>query len=194
MATAQRSYASQYTSSLLLWMIGKNIPLSELEKYRDQEGGSLGGDYKYVAGGKRDDNAINTIVNGLTQNVVVKQVAAEWNSFPPAIRMGITEACNGNRRSNNWYKGVLALDRLLGGKVLAKQTDGPTKRVLREDADGRLRSEQKSVSPAVAGAQRAQAEKVSLPPGYDSWTAAQKNGWRQQQRQLAKAAEQRPRW
>lgn len=153
---------------LILWLVGKNIPLGHFHKYQTEEareaaGGRSPMSFSY-AGSKEVDRAAGIIVGGMSQYPVAELVAKEWDYFPPQLRMAITNIANTQHRSNNVAKGLAYLDKLLKGRVLSKQFTGPTQRDL-VTVNGVLVSRNRRINMAVAGAQRAHAA-YSRPANY----------------------------
>ncbi len=165
-----------------IWLIDRNIGISrwksveELSNIKPNELDSQSRVYHSGSYGdnKRLSNTVNIIVNSMSHPDAVELIAQEWGLFPPALRMGLTdamkEACG--IRSGNKTKGIIRLDKMLGGKILAKIDNRRTDRDLRV-IDGEVVSRQRRVNPAVAGAMRAHAEFV-LPPNYNQLTPAEK--------------------
>lgn len=153
--------------SLILWMVERNLPLGHFKKYSGSEETRAFG----IHTSKRPEETARKIVGGLSQYDVAKQVAKEWEIFPPLLRMRITDFCASNSHSGNVRKGISYLDELLKGKIRRRET-GPTERRLVERG-GKLISEQRGINPAVAGAERAFAI-LSKPANYDKMTPAEK--------------------
>lgn len=170
--------------SLVLWLVSKNIPLGHFTRYQTEEARSkvgAGGPISFnYAGSKEVDRVAGIIVGGMSQYPVAELVAKEWDGFPPQLRMSITNIANTQHRSNNVAKGLMHLDKLLGGRVLSRQTHGPTERRI-ITVGGRLISVNRRINPAVAGAERAHAGFVR-PPHYTKMSSAEK---RKLNRQLA---------
>ena len=161
---------------LVLWMVGKNIPLGHFHKYQTEEargaaGGGIPLSFRY-AGDKEVNRAAGIIIGGMSQYPVAELVAKEWDSFPPQLRMAITNMANTQHRSNNVSKGLAYLDKLLKGRVLSQKTYGPTQRDL-VMVGGRLVSRNRLINPAVAGAERAFAAFVR-PTDYNNMSPAKK--------------------
>jgi len=165
-----------------IWLIEKKIPLSQwrsLEELKDMKPDrfdSVGRVYHSGSFGdeKQLHNTVNIIVNSMSHPDAVALIVEEWNFFPPALRMRLTDELNKacGARSGNNTKGIVRLDKILGGKILSKVDDRRTDRDLRV-IGGQVVSRQRRVNPAVAGAMRAHAEFV-LPPNYNQLTPAEK--------------------
>ncbi len=167
---------------LVLWLVGKNKPLGHFRKYQTEEareaaGGGKPLSFRYM-GDKEVDRAAGIIVSGMSQYPVAELVAKEWDSFPPQLRMAITNIANTQHRSNNVTKGLTYLDKLLCGKVLSRQITGPTQRDL-VTVNGILVSRNRRINMAIAGAERAHAAFVR-PPHYHRMSAAEKKRVNQQ--------------
>ena len=167
---------------LVLWLIGKNKPLGHFHKYQTEEareaaGGGAPLSFRYV-GDKEVDKAAGIIVSGMSQYLVAKLVAKEWEGFPPQLRMAITNIANTQHRSNNVAKGLAYLDKLLSGRVLSRQVTGPTQRDL-VTVNGTLVSRNRRINMAIAGAERAHAAFVK-PSHYQKMSAAEKKRVNQQ--------------
>jgi hypothetical protein len=168
---AQRDLSGDTSSSLLLWVLAQNIPLSDVRKYSD-ESGSRKLDTSFRPEGKKLDAMANTVVNGLTQDAVFDLVVREWKLLPPMLRRRITEVCNGPTRSNNSSKAIKRLDVALNGAILSRKAE-MTERKLVDAGHGKARAERRVINPSVAGAERAFAI-VARPANYDSLSPAQK--------------------
>lgn len=168
--------------NLVLWLVGKNIPLGHFHKYQTEEmreaaGGGSPLSFCY-ASDKEVDRAAGIIVSGMSQYPVAELVAKEWDGFPPPLRMAITNMANTQHRSNNVAKGLAYLNKILNGRVLSQKSYGPTQRSL-VVVDGRLISVNRRINPAVAGAERAHAA-FSRPPHYSKMSSAEKKRVNQQ--------------
>ena len=75
-------------------------------------------------------------------------------------------------KSGNKTKGIISLDKKLGGKILSSIDTRRTDRDLRV-IGGEVVSRQRRVNPAVAGAMRTYAA-LALPPNYNQLTPAEK--------------------
>lgn len=163
-----------------IWLVGKNIPLSQwrkLEVLKDMKPDrhdSLDRTFGGSSSDKKLSNAANIIVNSMSHPDAVDLVAEEWNFFPSILRMYVTSAMNEafGTRSGNKTKGIVRLDKMLGGKILSKVDSRRTDRDLRV-IGGEVVSRQRRVNPAVAGAMRAHAAFV-LPSNYNQLTPAEK--------------------
>ncbi|HRH25423.1 MAG TPA: hypothetical protein PLD99_00520, partial [Parcubacteria group bacterium] len=141
------------SQNIILWMVAQNLPLGHFEKYL--EGGSLAKDASSAKSYtmKKKETIARAIVNGLSQYAVAGQVAKEWDSFDPQIRMLITDMCNNTASlSGNVRKGVARLDQLTGGKIRRNGT-GPTERKLIV-VDGTVVSVRQRVNTAMTNAER----------------------------------------
>jgi hypothetical protein len=117
------------------------------------------------------------VVAGLTHDDTVQLVANEWEILPGVLRMRITQLANerlSNPSSNTQVKGITALDKKLGGKILV-QAKGPTTRDLRV-IDDVLVSRQRAIRPEVRGAAQAFAA-YAKPKDFDSWSPKQRREW-----------------
>ena len=162
--------------NLVLWLVGKNIPLGHFHKYQTEEarekaGGGLPMSFSH-ARSKEVDRAASIVVGGMSQYPVAELVAGEWDDLPPQLRMAITNMANTQHRSNNVAKGLAYLDKLLDGRVLSQKSYGPTERNL-VMVHGRLVSVNRRINPAVAGAERAHAAFVR-PPNYSKMSSAER--------------------
>ena len=167
--------------NLVLWLVGRNIPLGHFSRYQTEEareaaGGGAPMSFSY-AGSKEVDRAASIIVGGMAQYSVTELVAKEWNEFPPQLRMAITNMANTQHRSNNVSKGLSYLDKLLDGRVLSQKTYGPTQRDI-ITVDGHLVSRNRRINPAIAGATRAHAS-FARPPHYHKMSASEKKKFNQ---------------
>ena len=163
-----------------IWLVRKNVPLSQWRKLEElgdmkpDKFDSFDQTFGVHSSDKTLSNAANVIVNSMSHPDAVDLVAKEWNFFPSVLRMYVTMAMNEafGTRSGNKTKGIVRLDKMLGGKILSKVDDRRTERDLRV-IGGQVVSRQRRVNPAVAGAMRAHAE-FALPPNYDLLTPAEK--------------------
>lgn len=163
------------SQNIILWMVAQNLPLGHFEKYL--EGGSLAKDASSAKSYtmKKKETIARAIVNGLSQYAVAGQVAKEWDSFDPQIRMLITDMCNNTASlSGNVRKGVARLDQLTGGKIRRNGT-GPTERKLIV-VDGTVVSVRQRVNTAMTNAERAFAT-VAKPSNYHTMSPQQKRRW-----------------
>ena len=164
------------------WLVDRNLNLSEWKKIealkdiKPDRFDSLDSDYHsgLFGQGKLLSNRVNVIVNSMSHPDAVELVANEWNFFPPILRMRLTDEMNKacGTRSGNKTKGIIRLDKMLGGKILSKFDSRSTDRDLRV-IGGEVVSIQRRVNPAVAGAMRAHAA-FALPPNYNMLTPAEK--------------------
>ncbi len=169
-------------TNLVLWLVGKNLPLGHFHKYQTEEareaaGGGSPMSFHYF-GSKEVYRAAGIIVSGMSQYPVAELVAKEWDGFPPQLRMAITNMANTQHRSNNVAKGLAYLDKLLSGRVLSQKVYGPTQRTL-VTVGGRLISVNRRINPAIAGAERAHAA-FSRPSHYHKMSPAEKKRVNQQ--------------
>lgn len=164
--------------NMILWCLCHNIPLGHFDKYNK---GEIEGEYRgglVYASQKEVDTAARKIVGGLSQYKVAEQVAKEWGSFGPGLRMAITDFANQSGHSGNVMKGILYLNQLLGGKILRRAVV-VEERVLVErggQTGAEFRRQRRSV---VIGAERAFAAFV-LPRDYNNWSPAKKKMYREQ--------------
>lgn len=165
-----------------LWLVEKKFHISEWKKIealkdiKPDEFDSLTRAYHSETYGmsKLLSNTANIIVNSMSHPDAVELVANEWDFFPPALRMRLTDEMNKacGTKSGNKTKGIVRLDKMLGGKILSRADNRRTDRDLRV-IDGEVVSRQRRVDPAVAGAMRAHAE-FALPPNYNQLTPSEK--------------------
>lgn len=167
--------------ALVMWLIARNLPLSQWERYKDMDCGIN------PVGVQKQDRIVSTIINSLSHPAAVQIVVRDWHSLESHLRMRVTveanRAAGGDRhRSNNVTKGILRLDKLLGGRVLKSVDHAPTVRDLRV-VGGVYMSRERRLQPAAVGATRAFAAH-SLPLNYRSLRPAEK---RRIQKELAKS-------
>ncbi len=136
--------------SLMLKLIELNIPLSRWREYENDTTRTTGAGFFW---GKNPQHTVDKIVNSLSHPDAVDLVARELKdpNFSSAMRSLIVQTCNDARgnRSNNVTKGILALDKKMGGAILVEKHFAPTERVLTENGWSNRR-----VDPAIAGAER----------------------------------------
>lgn len=174
-----------------LWLIDQKINIShwksvqELDDIRPDKFDPLSRTHHSEMYGlsKLLSNTVKIIVNSMSHPDAVELVANEWDFFPPALRMRLTDEMNKacGTRSGNKTKGIVRLDKMLSGKILRKIDDRRTDRELRV-IGGEVVSRQRRVDPAVAGATQAYAA-FALPPNYNQLTPAEK---KKIQRQMTK--------
>ena len=158
---------------LTLRLLELNIKLSQWEKMKDSVEVRLASPKAGFFSPKKVETIVNAIVNAMSHMDAVALVAKEWDDLPSAIRGPLTMALNeGRNRSHNKGKGILRLDKLLGGRVLSRTDNRLTERDLRE-VDGNLVSGRRFINPAVAGAERAHAA-YAIPPNYHYLSPAEK--------------------
>ena len=130
--------------STTLKMLSLNVPLSQWRKFEAE--GRAGTAWH---GGKNTGNTAAAIFAQLSHEEAVALVAREFDGYPSELRLILRTLCNVGNGSGNVRKGVQRLDRLMGGKLLRKETHA--ERFQAKTRDG-WRS--KVVNPAVAGATR----------------------------------------
>lgn len=160
--------------SLVLRLISLNIPLSAWRKF--EEDSKRGGEGFRGQGwsSKKVDEIVRIMVASCSHSDAVELIAREWSALPDLIRMNFTMKANdaAGTASGNITKGILTLDKRLGGKILSTVDDRSTMRDLRV-IDGELVSREKRVDPAAAGAQRAFGGFVK-PANYNQLRPAEK--------------------
>lgn len=161
----------------LLRMVALNRPLYAWREF--DEAGTVGYGVGYGLGDKQLDRIAQTVVAGLSHEAVVELVRREWDGLPSVVRMRVTQLANerhANPSSNNQRKGIVKLDRLLGGKILTGPAQATTSdlRVI----DGRLVRRQRVVRREVAGAEIAFGA-FAKPKDFDSWSPTRKRAWHQ---------------
>ena len=163
---------------VLLNMVSANVPLHTWRTFAQTRPAQHAGIGWFSE--KKLDRVAGAIVAGLANDETIALVAAEWESLPALLRSRITLIANGQRgtSSNNRSKGIVRLDKLLGGKILSTIDRQVTERKLRV-IDGKLVSVRQVVQPGVAGAERAFAA-FTKPPGYSSWSPARKRAYQQE--------------
>lgn len=170
-------------------MLGLNEPLYTWRSFDERQDGRYAVDGNWAHWSpKKLETMAKTVVSGLSSDEVVVLVAQEWSKLPSHLRMAVTAAANERRHtgSGSQKKGILQLDKLLGGKVLSATTAGPTERKLKE-VDGRVVSVNRPVNGAVAAAERAFAAHVR-PAEYNFWSPAEKRRFNQEAAAARRAA------
>lgn len=164
-----------------LWLINKNIPLSQWRNEGDDCSDEGYGTFEGWNSEKKLDNVVKIVVNSMSHPEAVELVAREWDFYPPILRIRLSPALNdaAGTRSGNKTKGILRLNKMLGGRVLSKVDEQSVSRDLRV-VGGRVVSRQRRVNPAVAGAMRAHAA-FALPFDYKTLPPAAKRRIRKRQ-------------
>ena len=170
--------------STVLWCLARNIPLGHLEEWTRTKIEDHGGEIDAKTGffsNKEVHNAARKIVNGLSQYHVAQRLAGEWSMLTeniPGLCGTIKKIAKENGHSGNVRKGILYLNKLVGGEILSRR-QVVEERILKERGGKTFAESAKMKSGAVVGAERAFAPFV-LPKEYNNWSSAKKNKFRQQ--------------
>jgi len=161
-------------NSTLLWMIDRNIAPGHCGEWTEEVITSL----KRPMGknsSKKPEEVARILVNGCSQSVVAERLAREWPLLGGDIRMEFTDLANKGWRSGNVTKGLLRLDKLLGGKILRREYVEERK-VLKERggktfvASGKEHDDLSTIKWKF----------VLPPPDHASWSPARKKKYQQQ--------------
>ncbi len=168
----------------LLWLMGRGMSLSQCTEYTEERTARIeeGDEAKWRAGqntkraylNMKPDEIARRLLNGCAQYVVAERLAEEWDLLGSEIRMKFTDLANAGWRSGNKTKGLLRLDKLLGGKILRREYV-EDRRVLKE-RDGKS-----YVAYGTDGSRESIAFKfAALPPDYHKWSPGKKRKYREQ--------------
>jgi hypothetical protein len=142
--------------SLMIYLLERNIRLSEWENYTDEgiqaTRGVSGTTFATMSASKSDKMA-NHVVSQLSHDKVVQLVASEWEKLPSVMRLLISDKCHNANCSGNARKGIQRLDKLLGGRLLTQEKFELKSRVRVESESG-ARYVDRRISGSEAGARK----------------------------------------
>ena len=130
--------------SLILTMIGKNVPLCQWRKFVDS--GDVG--KGFYSGGKMPAKIAQAIFSSLSHPDAVVLVAKEFPELSQQVRL-----CNSGNATGNVRKGVQRLNEMLLGELLREKQHVEVTNRRVEGVNGAYYKRDR-VNPAVAGAKR----------------------------------------
>lgn len=177
MRTAERS--------TLLWLMGRGMYLSLCTEYTEErikmieekeaEKQQAGQKVKQIYLNKKPEEIARRLLNACAQYVVAERLAEEWDFLGSEIRMKFTDLANAGWRSGNKTKGLLRVDKMLGGKILRRQYVEDVG-VLRERDGKTFVDFRKAATPTVDPKYRF----ATLPKDFHTWSPARKRKYNEQ--------------
>ena len=134
--------------SLILTMIGKNVPLCQWKRFVDSGENGKG----FSSGGKMPAKVAQIIFSSLSHPDAVSLVAKEFPELSQQVRIELRTLCNNGNASGNVRKGVQRLNEMLRGELLREEREQVVNRRV-EGVNGAYYKKDR-VNPAVAGAKR----------------------------------------
>ncbi len=135
--------------SLILTMIGKNVPLCQWKKFMDSGAEGKG----FYSGGKMPTKIAQIIFSSLSHPDAVTLVAKEFPELSQQVRIELRTLCNNGNATGNVRKGVQRLNELLRGELLRERQHVEITNRRVEGVNGAYYKKDR-VNPAVAGAKR----------------------------------------